>query len=244
MISSAALVLLAAATVGPLTGRTVMLDPGHGGKDGGTRANGIIEKDLNLAFALQLESILKERGARVILTRRADHDLLGSAPTHGNRQRENLKRRVALARRLMPDVYLSLHGNFYPTADAHGAQVFVDRDAKEPSVRLGQCLMDALRRATPTPRHLNRGIVHYLLRNLPVPTATVEIGFLSNPREARALTDAGYRAGLARAVADGLACYFRACASARPPVAGSPSASAGGPGPWDCRAMPPPQSPG
>lgn len=244
MIQAAAILLAGAATLGPLAGRTVMLDPGHGGKDGGTRANGIVEKDLNLTFALELESVLRERGARVILTRRGDHDLVGDGPTHGNRQRENLRRRVALARRLMPDVYLSLHGNFYGTPQAHGAQVFVDRDATGPSVALGQCLMDALRRASPTPRRLNRGIAHYLLRNLPVPTATVEIGFLSNPREARALSDPGYRRVLAGAVADGLACYFRACPSARGRAGGSPSASAGGPGPWGCPAGPPPPRPG
>ena len=55
------------APAGPLAGLTILVDPGHGGYDGGARArdSGVLEKQLNLAVSLQLEDALAQRGATV-----------------------------------------------------------------------------------------------------------------------------------------------------------------------------------
>ncbi len=59
---------------GSLPGKTVVVDPGHGGKDTGTRGLSLrlLEKDINLDIALRLESLLRAAGVNVLLTRRED----------------------------------------------------------------------------------------------------------------------------------------------------------------------------
>ena len=74
--SFVALVIFTLSTsVQALTFNTVVIDPGHGGRDGGCVWNGLIEKKLCLDTALRLEKILKARGLRVVMTRRTDVDV-------------------------------------------------------------------------------------------------------------------------------------------------------------------------
>ena len=62
---------------GPLSGLTILIDPGHGGYDGGARCrdSGTWEKHINLSVALQTEQALRQQGAQVVMTRRTDADL-------------------------------------------------------------------------------------------------------------------------------------------------------------------------
>lgn len=57
---------------GQLTGKTIILDPGHGGWDVGASRNGVYEKDLNLDMAQRLKRMLEEAGATVVMTRNSD----------------------------------------------------------------------------------------------------------------------------------------------------------------------------
>ena len=60
----------------PLSGKTIALDAGHGGPDGGASSKeGVIEKDINLAITLQLRDYLQQAGALVVMTRETDTDL-------------------------------------------------------------------------------------------------------------------------------------------------------------------------
>lgn len=83
----------------PLHGATVLLDPGHGGVEtGATGPNGLVERDLNLAVATRTKADLERQGATVVLTRTADY-------------RVTLDARAALAQRLKPPVFISIHHN-------------------------------------------------------------------------------------------------------------------------------------
>ncbi|MBO7762743.1 MAG: N-acetylmuramoyl-L-alanine amidase, partial [Clostridia bacterium] len=76
---------------------TVILDPGHGGADGGAvGVSGVYEKDLNLSVALGVAALLREAGVEVILTRTEDVLLSGEA-AKGHRKEEDLKNRLAVA---------------------------------------------------------------------------------------------------------------------------------------------------
>ena len=85
---------------GPLAGWTILVDPGHGGYDGGARCrdSGIWEKHLNLAVALKVEQALAQRGARVIMTRREDVDLVeADRPASVTKKRQDMQNRVDMA---------------------------------------------------------------------------------------------------------------------------------------------------
>lgn len=83
----------------PIFGATVVLDPGHGGiETGATGPNGLVERDLNLAVAELAKADLEHEGATVVLTRTGDY-------------RVTLAARAALAQRLKPPVFVSIHHN-------------------------------------------------------------------------------------------------------------------------------------
>ena len=84
------------APAGPLAGLTILIDPGHGGYDGGARArdSGIWEKEINLSVALAVEKALTQRGAKVIMTRREDVDLTSEPrPANLTKKRQDMQAR-------------------------------------------------------------------------------------------------------------------------------------------------------
>lgn len=199
----------------------VVVDPGHGGKDDGASGHGLSEKDLVLTVAKLLSAQLQRQGMTVVLTR-SNGDNLVEAAFHGNRQRENLKRRVALAEREKATLYVSIHANDYAGgAAARGAQVFVDKEASVASVRLATLIMDQLRQGTATKRQVNSGRKLYLMEHLKMPCVLVELGFLSNPREAALLGSLAYQKQLARLISNGIAAFIKEPrAQPAPPLAG------------------------
>ncbi|HAI87616.1 MAG TPA: N-acetylmuramoyl-L-alanine amidase, partial [Firmicutes bacterium] len=80
----------------PVFGRTVLIDPGHGGTDPGSVRDGVFEKDLNLDMALKLKQLLAESGAQVVMTRDSDCSV-------------QLSDRSRMANELMPDAVISIH---------------------------------------------------------------------------------------------------------------------------------------
>ncbi|MCL1875659.1 MAG: N-acetylmuramoyl-L-alanine amidase [Synergistaceae bacterium] len=120
----------------PVNSDIVVLDPGHGGQDPGAVANGIREKDINLAVALKLESVLKSRGIKVSLTRRTDVYL-------------KLAERTEIANRLNAEVFVSIHANAMPKGkkSARGFEIYLmalptDNDALELAKFENRELMD------------------------------------------------------------------------------------------------------
>lgn len=92
--------------------RTIVLDPGHGGEDEGSRGATAVEKDLTLALAKRLKSAIENRlGIRVLLTRDGDETLA-------------VDRRAAFANNNKADLFLSLHANSSVRPAARGAQVY------------------------------------------------------------------------------------------------------------------------
>ncbi len=190
----------------PLYGRNIVIDPGHGGYDPGVFRGDLIEKDLNLAISLVLRDYLQGSGARVVMTREADHDLL-ALPAAGPKKRLDMKNRLAVIRAADPDLLISIHINASPSPLWAGAQVFHQRDCAE-GRKLALLIQEELIRVLRnTGRQAKEGDF-FLLNEAGVPAALVEAGFLSNPREARLLRDERYRSRLAWAVYLGIIRYF------------------------------------
>lgn len=190
----------------PLTGRTVVIDAGHGGVDGGAEsADGLVEKDVTLELALQVRDYLQQAGALVIMTREGDYDL-ARPETRGfsRRKTEDLLARADILRKADADLFLTIHLNSTPSSRWRGAQTFY-HPGQEESRRLAVFIQQELRdNLMNTNRVANTASTIYLLKTSPVPAALVEVGFLSNPEEARLLADPRYQRKLAASIYRGV----------------------------------------
>ena len=191
---------------------TVVVDAGHGGEDGGaTGVHGELEKDINLAIALELQRLLEQHQFEVVMVRDWDTDLSDqNLPTVAQRKRSDLQRRLRLVEESGDCVLLSIHQNFFTENQYSGAQVFYS--ANDPR---GAALAEAIRASiveTLQPENTRQNKVGegvYLLEQCQVPAVLVECGFLSNPEEAAALADPDYQKRMAQAIYNGLVRYLK-----------------------------------
>ena len=191
---------------GPLTGLVILVDPGHGGYDGGARCrdSGVWEKVLTLAVSREVEAALTQRGARVVMTRTADIDLCTpDRPANLTKKRQDMQNRIAIATENEVDLLLSIHMNEYRARTESGPQVFY-RQGCEGGRLLAGCLQEALiNRLQPSKQRAAMAGDYFILQ-LDVPSALVECGFISNPAEEKLLLSEDYQARLAEAIAIGV----------------------------------------
>ena len=190
----------------PLSGKVIALDAGHGGADGGAVSRtGVVEKDINLAIALYLRDYLQQAGAVVMLTREGDYDL--AAPeTRGlaSRKTEDLHERVRRIEGRGAVLAVSIHLNSIPSPRWRGAQTFYSPRSLE-SRRLALAIQRELRESLGnTNRTALAAEEVFLLNELDMPSALVEVGFLSHPEESGLLADSAYQRKVAAAVYRGI----------------------------------------
>lgn len=194
-----------------LSGYTIVIDPGHGGPDGGAVApSGLLEKDVTLGVGLALRDLLTAAGATVVMTRERDEDISG-LPDAGLRERWRAahRRRVEIANRSGADVALSIHANAVPSPRWYGAQTFYSNASPVDAKALAEHIQRELKHITGgTEREASPHVEHFLLEHAAMPAVVVEVGFLSNPQEAELLARRDYQAKLAWAIFVGLAHYF------------------------------------
>ncbi|CAM4518282.1 N-acetylmuramoyl-L-alanine amidase [Paenibacillus endophyticus] len=196
----------------PLSGKTIAIDAGHGGVDGGAVSKqGVIEKDLNLAIALYLRDYLQQAGAMVVMTREGDYDLAtGDARAYSKRKTEDLKKRVALIKGSNPAAVISIHMNSIPSTKWSGAQTFF-HPANHPDNRvLATFIQDEIKRNLENTTRVAATVKDvYVLKAIEnIPTALVEVGFLSNPGESQRLADTEYQRQVAASIYEGVLRYM------------------------------------
>ena len=196
----------------PITQKTVIVDAGHGGDDGGAIGiDGTVEKDINLDIALKLEKILKFYGFNVIMTRTQDvmtcDDGLDSLR---KRKISDIHNRFELMRKNPDAIFISVHQNKFEDSSQHGTQVFYSGN-DERSKELAEAIQTSV---TLTLQRKNDRVVKksgsgiYLLYHAKIPAVLVECGFISNSDEVKKLKDESYRMKLAILIADGLLKYL------------------------------------
>lgn len=183
-------------------GQIVLLDPGHGGIDGGkVGTNGAEEKDVNLQISLILKELLEQENIPVLMTRTEDERL-------GTTQVEDLKERVNIMNSKKPVLSVSIHQNSYHEESVHGAQTFYYTDSQE-GKKAAEIIQSALKEIDPeNTKQAKANSTYYILKKTEVPVVIVECGFLSNYEEAENLTDEEYQKKLAQAVANGIRQYI------------------------------------
>lgn len=196
----------------PITQKTVIVDAGHGGDDGGAIGiDGTVEKDINLDIALKLEKILKFYGFNVIMTRTQDIMTCDDGiDSMRKRKISDIHNRFELMRKNPDAIFISVHQNKFEDSSQHGTQVFYSGN-DERSKELAEAIQTSV---TLTLQRKNDRVVKksgsgiYLLYHAKIPAVLVECGFISNSDEVKKLKDESYRMKLAILIADGLLKYL------------------------------------
>lgn len=191
-----------------LSGLVVVLDPGHGGYDGGARAkdSGIWEKVITLQIAEAVEKVLVSRGAEVVLTRREDICLGDGSAAGKSRKRKDLQERMNIALEAEADVLLSLHLNEYRSRSESGPQVFYQYGGDEGRLLAGVLQEALIAELKPNKERAALAGNYYVLRSK-LPSALVECGFISNAKEEKLLLTPSYHEQIGVAIANGLESY-------------------------------------
>lgn len=187
-----------------LAGKTIALDPGHGGTNSGAVGPaGTREADNVLAIALELERMLKQLGGRVAMTRRTDRELTGPYSTDA----EELGARVAVAERTGADLFISIHNNAYEKdPGVSGAMTFYNGDGE--SRRLAGSLLEGISSQTGLAPVGVEWAGFFVLRHSPVPATLVEIGFMTNSEDEKALSSSQFRTQAAKGLLVGIVEYL------------------------------------
>lgn len=186
----------------PLSGKLIVIDVGHGGKDAGTSYQNVLEKDLNLAIAFKLKDELIKSGSDVIMTREGDYDL--ASPDASRRKKSDFDNRIKLINDSQADLYISVHINYLDDSSYSGAQVFYEGDNNK---TLATYLQEQLNMIS-YPRSIKPMPNIYMYQYLKIPGVLVECGFISNTFERKKLQDESYQQLLATTITKGVINYF------------------------------------
>ena len=187
-------------------GRTVVIDPGHGGSDSGAIGPSYVkEKNVTLNISLDVARILENNGVNVVMTRTTDVDVYGPDAT----DKQELQARVNVSRRHPEaDIFVSIHCNAFTNSSAHGTGTYYYGHSSRDSL-LAQLIQDEMVAATGL---YDRGIHSanfYVLRNSWIPATLVETAFISNPYEENMLASAEVQHTMALAICKGISNYFQ-----------------------------------
>jgi N-acetylmuramoyl-L-alanine amidase len=172
----------------------VMIDPGHGGSDvGAVGVGGLREKDVVMPISQQVAQILEQNGVSAVMTRTDDRTV-------------ELEPRVQMANRLGATLFVSIHANAASRAGATGIETFYYQSGYSLAGYIQNSILANFNMT-------NRGVKQarfYVLRNTSMPSALVEVGFLTNSYDASVLADPAQRSRMAQAIAQGILQYIKA----------------------------------
>lgn len=178
----------------------IILDAGHGGTDEGAKVRGILEKKITLRTCYLAKSHLEEMGFTVILTRARDLFV-------------PLNRRVEIANRRKPALFVSVHFNASVNPVAKGIEVFYPNSKlKERSLnskKLANCILFELTEQTES---VSRGVKlgnFQVIRDTQMPAVLVEAGFITNNDERSLLRTETYLDRIAKGIAEGVEKYLK-----------------------------------
>lgn len=187
------------------TVKTIVIDPGHGGKDLGTHSSktpAYKEKELNLVTARVLQKYLQKLGYRVLMTRSDDSSV-------------ELIERAVFANDCKCDLFVSVHYNSAPNAQASGIEVYFFHSKEKPqrakaSELLGQYVLNGVIEQTQAKARGVRKGNFAVIRETNMPAILIEGGFLTNESERDNILQATYRRKVALGIAQGIEHYFAA----------------------------------
>ena len=187
---------------------TIVIDAGHGGRDGGTvgKTTGITESELNLQYAYCLKKLCEEFGIGVVLTRKDMNGLYDENAS--NKKKSEMEKRKDIINNSGADLMISLHMNAFPLSSSEGAQVFYAKGS-ESGFNLAKSVQEAICQSFENARDYVSVGDYFVLNYSTIPAVLVECGFLSNPSEERNLQDEEYRERFCYCLLMGILSFFK-----------------------------------
>ncbi len=180
--------------------KCLVIDPGHGGEDGGTvGVNGVLEKDLNLSLSDVLRTMLEFSGYRIVQTRKEDKLLYDRNVNYKGRKKIlDLKGRLEIAQETHPDLFVGIHMNAFPEQKYSGLSVYYSTNQPQSKTAAEKICSAVKGNLQPSNNReikpANSSI--YILDRITCPAILIECGFLSNPEECKLLSTYEYRCKL------------------------------------------------
>lgn len=182
----------------------IVIDPGHGGHDTGTQSISkprYQEKSFNLVTAQFIKSFLHQLGYRVFMTREDDTFV-------------SLEKRAQMANEKETTLFVSIHYNSAPSANAQGVEVFFcqSKEMKERALKSKKLAQTILKNVLFQTKAKSRGVKqanYAVIRETKMPAVLVEGGFVTNEEELQNLKDPLYLKRLAWGVVKGIDEYLK-----------------------------------
>lgn len=187
----------------PVTGRrTVVIDAGHGGVDGGaTSCTGVLESQLNLEIAKILNDLMHFLGIETRMIRETDCSIYTQGETIAQKKISDLRERVQIVNSIDNCLLISIHQNYFSDSKYSGAQVFYPSTAgsRELSLKLQENLKRTLN--PNSKRAIKKADGIYLMQHIKCQGVLLECGFISNQEEEYLLRTKTYQQKLSSVIA-------------------------------------------
>lgn len=194
------------------TQKIILLDPGHGGIDGGAVSkNGTVEKDINLSIGKKLKVNLEKKGYKVIMTREDDIGLYSDKGRIRDKKNEDLNNRCKMKKESNCDIFISIHLNMFEQSQYYGAQVWYAKEGESAELAhiLQQNLIKDLNNNNKRKEKCAKGAYKILRCYTDIPSVLVECGFLSNLEEEQKLKTDSYQEKIATSLANSIEEFFK-----------------------------------
>ena len=186
---------------------TIVIDPGHGGQDGGKTGNVKNESVINLEIAMLLKELLVENGFNVIMTRDTDDGLYPQGATSWDKPADMNERKNIIINS-NASMVISIHQNSYTDSRVRGAQVFYSDCIEENETIAKLIQQQIIKIGEQNDRILLIDNDLKILKDNPMPSALVECGFLSNQYDEQLLLSKDYQLKVATAIYTGICEFF------------------------------------
>lgn len=176
---------------------TVVIDPGHGGKDvGATGASGLYEKDFTLSLSKKLKEVLEKEDKIKVYMTREDDTFISSED----------KYRPKYANEINADLFISIHGNTFEDAGVSGTEAYYYHEG---SKDFAETLHEKVANST---GFKDRGVKNndfFVVKYTDMPAVLLEIGYLTNPKEEQLMIDDEFENKTAESICDGIKEYLK-----------------------------------
>lgn len=193
-------------SVSKYNGYTIVIDAGHGGRDGGSVGiGGTIEKEINLKYSLALKEVLQKNGFRVVLTRKNDDGLYSAFDK--NKKSSDMKQRFKIISEANPNLVVSIHMNSFSDSSACGATTYFRKNDKA-SEACADLVQKSLNKNCGAKVSKAKVGDYYMLNCSYYTAILVECGFISNEDEEKKLNTKDYMNNVVNSIYKGIFLYF------------------------------------
>lgn len=187
----------------------IIIDPGHGGEDGGAVSfSGLPESGYNLEISARLRDLIALLGFDTRMIRTENISVYTKGETLAQKKMSDLKERVRIANETGGALLLSIHQNHFPDPSLQGAQVFyaATEGSEALAKKIQSLFVSSINPGSRRQAKASGGV--YLMEHIRCPGVLIECGFLSSPQEEQKLRDPDYQKKICAAIGAALSQFL------------------------------------